>query len=712
MNYSLEETPLAKIDLTKDKMSAWIEAQGKGKKVEMDVYGSPSEKSLQELENVRKLSKELQDNIQELENTVRLSDVENQAMNPTAPILDYSEDHEFVSANKLDDYYSQEDKNDAKEAEKHRLTKGMAQRTEIQEFYKDQCVFLTGGTGFLGKVLIEKLLRSCKDIDTIYVLVRPKKGKDPTTRIHEMLDEFVFERAHNENPKGIHKVVPVVGNMELPDLGLSLEDRKTLTSRVSGELCWDTSTGFITLPTDFCHITDSKVELIQRVFPDIAQKFNNHNWLGERAILAAKNKDVEDLNATIQNFLPGQLVSFKSVDTVMNQDDVINYPTEFLNSLELPGLPPHNLQLKVGSVVIMLRNINQPRLCNGTRLAVKRLMNNVIEATIIKGKYKGEDVLIPRIPMIPMDLPFDFKRLQFPVRLAFAMSINKSQGQSHKSRRQNTFPRKSQQTRCHRFDVTSGAFGNLKVRFKLNVYILQVLRTMYMDLNKVADMVPVDLCVNAIIVSAYHTAKNFKENQTSNIPIYNFVSGAQSPVTWRQFIEYNMKYGFHNPTTKAVWYYGLNPTNNYYMFLFYNFFLHYLPALLLDVFSFLTGQRRKMLKFYSKVIKLAHILFYFSTQEWCFSDHGVRSMWSSLSDRDRAVFNFNMADMSWDYMAETFLLGLRVYLVKDDLSTLPEARKRWNRLYYMHQLLKITTFSVVLYLGYLLLTGLASMILG
>jgi len=67
---------------------------------------------------------------------------------------------------------------------------------------------------------------------------------------------------------------------------------------------------------------------------------------------------------------------------------------------------------------------------NGTRLAVKKLMNNVIEATIIKGKYEGEDVLIPRIPMIPTDLPFDFKRLQLPVRLASAMTINKSQGQS------------------------------------------------------------------------------------------------------------------------------------------------------------------------------------------------------------------------------------------------------------------------------------------
>lgn len=183
----------------------------------------------------------------------------------------------------------------------------------------------------------------------------------------------------------------------------------------NGRVPVDASNGLISFPPNFCNFVSTKEELINKVFPNIIANHKNYDWLSERAILAAKNKDVDHLNCTIQKQIVGSLHSFKSIDCVTNEDEATNYPTEFLNSLDVPGLPPHNLQLKVGSVVIMLRNLNQPKLCNGTRLVVTKLMNNVIHARVLKGKFKGEEVLIPRIPMIPNDMPFEFKRIQFPI---------------------------------------------------------------------------------------------------------------------------------------------------------------------------------------------------------------------------------------------------------------------------------------------------------
>ncbi|XP_059051905.1 uncharacterized protein LOC131846585 [Achroia grisella] len=198
----------------------------------------------------------------------------------------------------------------------------------------------------------------------------------------------------------------------------------------NGSIPVDELSGLISFPPNFCNFVSSKDELIGKVFPNIITNQKNYNWLSERAILAAKNKDVNKLNFTIQEQIVGTLHSFKSIDCVTNIDEITNYPAEFLNTLDVPDLPPHNLQLKVGSVVIILRNLNQPKLCNGTRLVITKLTSNLIHATILKGNFKGELVLIPRIPIISTDMLFEFKRIQFPIRLAFAMTIHKSQGQS------------------------------------------------------------------------------------------------------------------------------------------------------------------------------------------------------------------------------------------------------------------------------------------
>ncbi|XP_048501413.1 uncharacterized protein LOC125497776 [Beta vulgaris subsp. vulgaris] len=109
------------------------------------------------------------------------------------------------------------------------------------------------------------------------------------------------------------------------------------------------------------------------------------------------------------------------------------YPTEFLNSLKFPGVPNHEIHIKVRCPIMLLRNINQrDGLCNGTRLIATRLQQRVIEARVIIGTKAGELVTIPRVEMSLSDqkLPFTLKKRQFPIKVCFAMTINKSQGQT------------------------------------------------------------------------------------------------------------------------------------------------------------------------------------------------------------------------------------------------------------------------------------------
>ncbi|BHF84519.1 hypothetical protein SprV_0902767000 [Sparganum proliferum] len=140
----------------------------------------------------------------------------------------------------------------------------------------------------------------------------------------------------------------------------------------NGTVPVDPTSGRIAIPPAFGTLVSSKEELVEKVFPNIQFNYTNHAWLGERAILAAKNKDVHQLNHIIQSRIPREAVVYTSINSVVDADEAVNYPTEFLNSLDLPGMPPHVLRLKIGVPIFMLRNISQPKLCNGMRLAVKK----------------------------------------------------------------------------------------------------------------------------------------------------------------------------------------------------------------------------------------------------------------------------------------------------------------------------------------------------
>ena len=82
---------------------------------------------------------------------------------------------------------------------------------------------------------------------------------------------------------------------------------------------------------------------------------------------------------------------------------------------------------------MLLSNLSSKRgLCNGVRLKVLQIYNSVLHCEIITGAHSGEQVLIPKLKLAPSDanLPFTLQRTQFPIRLCYAMTINKSQGQT------------------------------------------------------------------------------------------------------------------------------------------------------------------------------------------------------------------------------------------------------------------------------------------
>lgn len=108
-----------------------------------------------------------------------------------------------------------------------------AEFSPIQKFYDNVVIFITGSTGFLGQLLVEKLLRSCPNISAIYILVRNKKGKDIQSRVDEILDSPIFQRIKDESPKFKHKIIAIAGDCSLPDLGMSSRDRKIIVNQVS-----------------------------------------------------------------------------------------------------------------------------------------------------------------------------------------------------------------------------------------------------------------------------------------------------------------------------------------------------------------------------------------------------------------------------------------------------------------------------------------------
>ena len=146
---------------------------------------------------------------------------------------------------------------------------------------------------------------------------------------------------------------------------------------------------------------------------------------------------VAAFNKSLLMKLPGDVHTYNSVDSVdINQDETDHIPQEFLRSQTPSGLPPSRLNLKVGAPIILLRNLYLASCeCHGTRMIITQIGRRCFEARILVGEFHGQLCLIPRIKLTTTesDMPYILSRRQYLIRLCFAMTVNKSQGQSLKT---------------------------------------------------------------------------------------------------------------------------------------------------------------------------------------------------------------------------------------------------------------------------------------
>ncbi|XP_039294387.1 fatty acyl-CoA reductase wat [Nilaparvata lugens] len=465
--------------------------------------------------------------------------------------------------------------------------------TPIQEFYNDATILVTGGTGFLGKVLIEKIMRTCPKFSRMYLIIRPKKGKDSLQRLKEIFDDQLFTKV---DPSALQKISIISGDCSKPMLGLCSEDQDLLQKQVS---------------------------VVFHVAATV--RFDEPLPIAV-AINIAATRDLMTLAKGMR-----KLKAFIHTSTAYSNCHLKKIEETFYNS-----------PIPYSKLITLTECLDHAQLEQLTPILLRDVPN-----TYVFTKAVAEDLVLKHSKGIPVAV----------VRPSIIIATEK--------------------------EPIPGWVDNLYGPSGVVVASTTgIMRTVNVDGNVIADVVPVDMVSNAIIASAWHLDTMKNKDSTEPPPIFNCVSSVQNPITWYTFFSLCYKYWPH--TIFAIWYPFLSINSSRTRHRLLSFIWHYLPALVIDSIAQLVGKQPNLVKVSNKVEKICSLLSYFSTRQWDFRDDNLQSMWQSLSSEDQELFWFNIKSLDWEKYFYNYMRGARQYLLKDDLSSIPAAKTRVQRLYWLH----------------------------
>nr|UEV87808.1 fatty acyl reductase 2 [Maruca vitrata] len=473
--------------------------------------------------------------------------------------------------------------------------------SQIDEWYSGRAVLVTGASGLMGKVLIEKLLYSVPNVRRVYALVRGKRGKTPEARIEDMWKLPLFARIREEKPHVMKKLVPVSGDILYDDLGIE--------AGLLGQICDEVSVVY--------HFAASL-----RLEAPLKEGLEMNTKGTLRVLDVAKR--IKNLQAFIH-----LSTAFCYPDYERMAERVHDPPADPHEVLRAAGwLTEHQLNLLAPSM--MQKHPNSYTYSKRLAEALVRESYPDIPAAVVRPSIVT--------PSYKEPMPGWVDNLNGPIGLM----VGAGKG---------------------------------------------VIRSMHCYGHYHAEVIPVDIAINAIIVIAQRIAT--MNERPPEIPVYNLTTGDDRNTTWKQVLDIGKatvrKYPFEGP----LWYPDGNIRHNKYYHNFCVFLYHLVPAYLIDFLMLIFGQKRFMVRIQNRITVGLEVLQYFTTREWWFDTGNFKDLTPPLNHVDLKTFPMDLSIIEDEPYIESCMIGGKLYCMKEKLENLPRARLQNNILYVLDRLVSV-----------------------
>ncbi|KAI2806857.1 hypothetical protein BLOT_008816 [Blomia tropicalis] len=595
----------------------------------------------------------------------------------------------------------------------------------LHEFYRNRSVFITGGTGFVGKVLIEKLLYEFRDIGQIYVLLRPKAGQLIRKRMQELIGSPAFNRIRQHCPEQFEKIIPISGDIAYSGLGINPLELAMITANVT--IIFH-SAATIRFDEPLKYALKLNTMGTKRVI-ELGKKLKNLSAFVHvsTAYCTANKFDIEE-KVYREPISPDKVLEMAD----WMDDETFN---EKMKEIFYQGRPCSYHYTKSLAEHLIVQEVERGYTPNYT---VNGSDPNGSDHDGLDSIDSNEQIVRP-VPCLPTSIR------SFPAAIIRPSIITAAWKEP--------FP--------GWIDNYNGTTGFMVVNGK------GVLRTMHANSDYVTDIIPVDIVINSCISAAWYVAEcqcklapmsinNRRSSECSSsglssagtsmdridgndVFVVNCVSGSLNPITWAQLRDMTtpilMKYPsselFRVPGVRYHRYQILHQLNLYLE--------HTVPAAVVDfIFRFL-GHTPVLHQVYQKVHRTINALEHFTMNEWtyrcdnlllldrnvsqsyarkrymlkesstmaksietdkldqpAFSYYQVNSKSSTFSD-DQHPFPMDIGQLDWEQYFENYVLGIRKYLLKENPDTIPEARKTLLMLKMVTSIGKLAIGSTIAY---------------